>query len=232
MQDNRPAGYVRLEVWGDRAVFTRPEFKVERFSYDVITPSAARNLLQQIYWHPSMQYQIKSITVYKEIRRMSMTRNELDFKMNGNNALRMFQEAETTGRAKPLYVPANYPRQQRSTSFLTDVHYAIEAEILPSKWCKKDEPFDLIKARGMFNDRVKRGKCFSTLYLGIREFDCSFAPQRFESSVASFYNGTTVDLGVMLFDIDLIFDYANDTLIWFYRDGRTLHRCVNCNSSS
>ena len=215
-------GYVRLEVWGERAIFTRPEFKVERYSYDVITPSAARNILQQIYWHPSMQYQIKAITVYNEIRRMAITRNELDFKTNGNMAFRMFQDAEKTGRAAPLYVSPEYARQQRSTSFLVDVHYAIEAVIRPSKWCKQDEPFNLSKSWGMFNDRAKHGKCFSSPYFGIREFTVNFAPQRYDEIPQSFYDGSTIDLGIMLFDID--YDYEPGHRPYFFHplmvDGR------------
>ena len=125
---------VYLEVWGDFAIFTRPEFKVERFSYKTITPSAARNLLQSIYWHPQFQFEINKIIVFNEIRTASITRNELENgKIPTKSALCVMKAVHNNEDAKSLAIPDSTVRQQRSSIFLADVHYGIVATIKRDK---------------------------------------------------------------------------------------------------
>lgn len=194
-------------------MFTRPELKVERYSYDTLTPSAARNILCRIYWHPAMQYEIKSIVVMNKISRLNMTRNELDIKGNASLALKTIQEVEDNrkeGRvtAGPrLGVETSYPRQQRSTTFLRDVYYRIYAEIKPDVTNKTGEEFNEAKARSIFNRRVESGKCFSQPFLGTRECMAFFGP--IDEEKESYYAGRKIDLGPMFFDSS----YANQDYV-------------------
>lgn len=203
MKHDYTGNKVHLDVWGDLAIFTRPELKTERYSYDVMTPSAARNILQQVYWHPSFQFQVTGITVFNPIQRIQMTRNELEVMLSASIALTTLSSAARDGYAPNIAVPHTEPRQQRSTVFLRDVYYGIDAEILPS--CASDaprEPFDLKKILAIFNRRAEKGQCYATPYLGIRECTAYFAPLRYGQVINSFYEGQAMDLGYMLFDTD------------------------------
>ena len=113
---------VKVRVWGDYALFSRPEMKVERCSYDVITPSAARGILEAIYWHPGMKWVIDKIYVKNLIQFTSIRRNEVKSKSLANNILQVYN-----GAKKPLYISSKVDIVQRASLLLCNVEYIIEA---------------------------------------------------------------------------------------------------------
>ena len=115
---------VKVKVWGEYALFSRPEMKVERCSYDVITPSAARGILEAIYWHPGMKWVIDKIYVQKPVRFTSIRRNEVKSKISSNNVLSVYNGAD-----KPLYISTKSDIVQRASLLLRDVSYVIEAHL-------------------------------------------------------------------------------------------------------
>ena len=185
---------IRMEVWGDYALFTRPEMKVERVSYDVMTPSAARGLLEAVYWHPGLRWHIDRIYVQKPIRFVGIRRNEVDEVVSASNVRTVM-----SGGTKPLYIDRSSHVQQRAAMVLKDVRYVIEAHFtLTDKANETDNP-------GKFQDIVKRrlesGKCYHTPYFGCREFPANF--RRFTGGEPeTAYPGETKDLGYMLYDMD------------------------------
>ena len=114
---------IKLHIWGDYACFTRPEMKVERVSYDVMTPSAARGILEAIHWKPAIAWCVDKIHVLKPIRFESLRRNELGSKISSRNASTAMNKKSTEG----LYALIEEDRQQRATTLLRDVAYVIEA---------------------------------------------------------------------------------------------------------
>lgn len=160
---------IRLHVWGERACFTRPEMKVERVSYDVITPSAARGILEAILWKPQIRWVIDRIHVLKPIRFQSFRRNEVGAKISATTAERAMRAGSTAGLG--LVVEDN--RQQRATMLLVDVAYVIEAHFeMTAKAGAEDSP---AKYASMFNRRAASGQCFHRPCLGTREFPADFA---------------------------------------------------------
>ena len=121
---------VRLHVWGERACFTRPEMKVERVSYDVITPSAARGILEAVHWKPAIRWQVDRIHVLKPIRFESIRRNEVGGKLSSANVAKAMRAGSTAGLA--TYVDED--RQQRAATILRDVAYVIEAHFELTRW--------------------------------------------------------------------------------------------------
>lgn len=154
---------VRLRVWGDMACFTRPEMKVERVSYDIMTPSAARGILEAIYWKPEIVWVVDAITVLKPIRFGNLRRNEVGCKMSSKVGRQMAGDTGSLGYA------IEDQRQQRATTLLLDVAYIIEAhyEILDNA-----EPPN--KHYEVFKRRAEKGQCFHRPYFGCREFPVSF----------------------------------------------------------
>lgn len=156
---------IHLEVRGDFACFTRPEMKVERVSYDVMTPSAARGVVEAIYWKPEIRWRITRIRVLKPIRFTSLRRNEVAGKIPATTAAAVLK----SGRGRlGMYVEDD--RQQRAATLLRDVAYVIEAH------------FDVVggennvgKHLDQFNRRARDGRCFQRPYLGCREFPADFA---------------------------------------------------------
>jgi CRISPR-associated protein Cas5d len=193
---------VRLKVWGDFACFTRPEMKVERVSYDVMTPSAARGILEAIYWKPSIRWVIERITVLKPIQFTSIRRNELGHKIPAGNAKKVMKAG--TGKLG-AYIEAD--RQQRAALVLRDVAYVIEARF---EFTGSDDN-DAGKHQSMFNRRLEKGQCFHRPYLGCREFGARFKPCGEEPLSA--LAGKTRELGWMLHDID----FANGRQPRFFR---------------
>lgn len=150
---------VDLVVWGDYACFTRPEFKSERESYPVITPSAARGILEAIYWKPQMRYRILEIHIHSLGRRFSLLRNEL-----------ASRQSSKSGDHRIL-IDEN--RQQRTSLILKDVAYRIRAWID----VRADEPSERIgKHLDSFRRRAETGACHHQPCLGCREFPAQFAP--------------------------------------------------------
>lgn len=181
-----------IRVWGERACFTRPEMKVERVSYDVITPSAARGVLEAILWKPQMRWIIERIDVLKPIRKTSVRRNEVGHKASVDNLM-----AAMAGRSARLGLDIEDSRQQRAAVLLRDVDYLAHARI---GLTERAGPNDSIaKYVEMFRRRAAAGQCFHRPYLGNREFAAEFAlvegepPAPIEDSR---------DLGWMLYDID------------------------------
>ena len=191
-------GYgVRLHVWGDYACFTRPEMKVERVSYDVMTPSSARGVLDAIHWKPGVLWAVDRIHVLRPIRFESFRRNELGSKISVANVRKAMRAGATDG--PHAYVGED--RQQRASTLLRDVAYVIEAH------------FELTGAAGpedtegkhlsMFNRRAAKGQCFHRPYLGTREFAADFALVEGEMPVSLLpAEQRNRDLGWMLHDID------------------------------
>lgn len=192
-------GYgVKLKVWGERACFTRPEMKVERVSYDVITPSAARGILDAIHWKPAIRWSVDRIHVLKPIHFESIRRNEVGGKLSPASVAKAMKTGSTAGLVN--YVDED--RQQRAATILRDVAYVIEAhfELTP-----KAGPDDSVgKHLDIFNRRARKGQCFQMPCMGVREFPAHFQlleedaalPEKHESLQAE------RDLGWMLHDID------------------------------
>jgi CRISPR-associated protein Cas5d len=171
-----------LKVWGDNACFTRPEMKVERVSYDVITPSAARGILEAILWKPAIQWQIEQIDVLNPIRWESVRRNEVGIRMSS--------------RAKRFFIEDQ--RQQRAGLFLREVAYIIYAHFLMTDKAGPED--NVIKFEEMFIRRAEKGQCFHRPYLGCREFAANFETVSADEKPPTTVNETR-DLGWMLFDI-------------------------------
>ena len=185
---------IQLEVWGAYALFSRPELKVERVSYDVPTPSAARGIVEAVYYHPGLRWVIDRIHVLNPIRFVSIRRNEVTDKISGRNVRQAAQ-----GGGQPLYLVTSQKIVQRSSLLLQDVHYVIEAHFeMTDKAAPSDNP-------GKFQDivtrRMERGQCFHTPYFGCREFPVNFAPCEEISPCPEELKGER-DLGWMLWDLD------------------------------
>lgn len=193
-------GYgVRLHVRGDRACFTRPEMKVERVSYDVMTPSAARGILEAVHWKPAIAWTIDRIHVLKPIRFQSFRRNEVGVKMSADKAKSALRSGSVIGLG--LSVEAN--RQQRATTLLVDVAYVVEAHFdLTEKAAQEDTP---AKHTSMFNRRAASGQCFHRPCLGTREFPAGFRLLEETEPLPDSElpdDQRNRDLGWMLYDID------------------------------
>lgn len=196
---------IKLHCWGELACFTRPEMKVERVSYDVITPSAARGIIEAIYWKPEIRWVIDRLRVLKPIRFTSMRRNEVGSKIPATAAATAMQAG--TG-ALGLYVEE--ARQQRAALLLRDVAYVIEAhfEIVGG------EPNEA-KHLDAFNRRARHGQCFTRPYLGCREFAADFALIENDAAIPPSHSSLagTRDLGWMLHDIA----FSNDRQPRFFQ---------------
>lgn len=215
-----------LEVWGDYACFTRPEMKVERVSYDVITPSSARAIFEAIFWKPAFYWKIKKIEVLNPIKWINLRRNEVGAVANDSSDGVFIEEK----------------RQQRAGLFLKDVRYRIYADLvfippkkrketanpLPEYLIESQEKTNLAerklteehpnenpaKYNSMFERRAKKGQCFFQPYLGCREFSCFFKLVDTESEPVVPISETR-DLGFILYDMD--YSNPNDIRPAFFR---------------
>lgn len=185
---------VRVHIWGDYALFSRPEMKVERCSYDVITPSAARGILEAIYWHPGMRWVIDRIYVRKPIAFTSVRRNEVKSKMQAANVLSVMN-----GGNKPLCIAAKEDIAQRAAVILKNVDYVIDAHFeMTDKASVQDNP---AKFKEITVRRLRRGSCYHQPYFGCREFPVNF--ELYDGNkVDTAYPNEVKDLGYMLFDMD------------------------------
>ncbi len=192
-----------LEVWGPIACFTRPELKVERVSYDVITPSAARAIFEAIFWKPAIRWQVTKIEVLNPIKWTSIRRNEVGAVASATTMAPIFIEKE---------------RQQKNTLMLQDVRYRIWAklEFIPM-WKRAESKNPLIdkeekdllrkdenpgKYNAMFERRASKGQCFNQPYLGTRECSAAFRLVNPEQEELSAPINENRDLGLMLYDMD------------------------------
>ena len=184
-----------IEVWGDYACFTRPEMKTERVSYDVMTPSAARGLIESIYWHPGIRWIVDRIHVLAPIRFTNIRRNEVRSTISARSAKTVMERGQGE-----LYLITSQDIQQRAALLLQDVRYVIEAhfDIVPEKAALGDNP-------GKFQDivtrRIARGQFYSQPYLGCREFPAHFAPRSTIPPCPQELLGNR-DLCYMLYDMD------------------------------
>ena len=208
---------VKLRVFGDFACFTRPESKVERISYDIITPSASRAVLEAIYWKPGIRWIIDKIHVRKVmkvvngenyiindgIKFMNIRRNELKDRLPRPNSKMMKGEE----KAPVLFVDEMKNRQQKAALILRDVEYIIEAHFEETGV----EELNEAKHIDIFKRRAQKGQCFKQPYLGCREFSCNF--ELLDDFDISGNIEQSRDLGIMLFDID----FANDYSAMFFR---------------
>lgn len=196
---------IQLEVWGPYALFSRPEMHVERVSYEVPTPSAARGLVEAVYYHPGLQWHIRRIYVLNPIRFTNIRRNEVKSKVLASDVYSSMQ-----GSGRPLSIVTSQQIAQRASMLLQDVHYVIEAEFtMTDRAAPSDNP-------GKFQDivtrRMAKGQCYHAPYFGCREFPAHFRawpggpiPTIQESR----------DLGFMLYDFDYS-DPKNITPLYFH----------------
>lgn len=185
---------VKIKIFGDYACFTRPEMKVERVSYDVITPSAARGIMEAIYWKPAIRWVIDKIHVINEIKFTNIRRNEVSEKISSANV----QKTMNNPGEKNLYQIAPNIRQQRASMILKDVCYVIDAHFeMTSKAGKED---DQDKHYNIAIRRIQKGQCYHMPCFGTREFPVNFELAD-NDKPSSFYKGE-IDLGWMLWDID------------------------------
>lgn len=193
----------KIFLRGRNACFTRPEMKVERVSYDVITPSAARGILEAIHWKPAIRWVVDRIHVLRPIRFETIRRNEVASKIPASKA----KSAMKSGDLGGLALAVDDDRQQRAMLCLSDVAYGIEAHFeMTAMAGPADNPG---KHADMFRRRAAKGQCFHQPCLGVREFPADFElVEAFPDTIPE-----TRDLGWMLYDID----YANDRASIFYR---------------
>lgn len=190
-------GYgITIRVRGPYALFTRPEMKVERVSYDVITPSAARGIIEAVYWKPAIRWVIDKIHVLREIEFTNIRRNEVSNKLSVDNALQVMK-----GKQQPLYIAATEARQQRASMVLKDVDYIIEAhfEKVEKQWGERDTE------EGHYNialRRLRQGQYFHAPCLGTREFPAKVELIEDRSAIPKSPLVGERDLGWMLYDLD------------------------------
>ncbi len=202
---------IKLHVWGDYACFTRPEMKVERVSYDVITPSAARGILEAIHWKPAIRWVIDRIHVLKPVRFESIRRNELGNCKISTSKVSGAMKRKSTQNLNFL-IDDGDNRQQRATTLLRDVGYVIEAHFELTDKAGADDSVG--KHLDIFKRRARKGQFFHQPCLGNREFPAYFS---LIESEADFPDSelalNSIDLGWMLHDID----FANNAEPKFFR---------------
>jgi CRISPR-associated protein Cas5d len=220
-----------LEVWGDYACFTRPEMKVERVSYDIITPSAARAIFEAILWKPSIRWNITKIEVLNPIKWISVRRNEV------GKVVPAPTEKQMEGvLGAPMGIFIEDERQQRAGLFLRQVRYRIHGyfDFINRKqrevnrltetevWADDQENIEISRAdeteakyAAMFERRAKKGQCFHRPYLGCREFACDFRLIKNPDQEPAKPINVTRDLGYMLYDMDFEKDIKNPTPLFF-----------------
>ncbi len=195
-----------LEVWGPMACFTRPELKVERVSYDVITPSAVRAVFEAIFWKPAIHWQVTKIEVLNPIKWTSVRRNEVG----------------AVASKTPIFIEDK--RQQKNSLMLRDVRYRLYAklEFIPVR-NRKQKPDENdhsdenpAKYNAMFERRAGKGQCFTQPYLGTRECSAAFKLVNPETDALDAPISESRDLGIMLYDMDFETDIKNPPAM-FYR---------------
>lgn len=198
---------ILLEVWGEAALFTRPEMKVERVSYDIITPSAARGIMESIFWHPGLRWVIDRIYVCAPIRFMNLRRNEVKSTISNRNVRTVMER----GKGE-LFLSTSDDIQQRASLLLTNVHYIIKAHFeMTENAAPSDNP-------GKFQDitkrRIQKGQFYSEPYFGCREFPVQFRMCNSVPKCPPELEGDR-DLGYMLYDMD--YSDPNDIRPLFFR---------------
>lgn len=189
-------GYgIRVRVWGDYACFTRPEMKVERVSYDIMTPSAARGIIEAIYWKPAIKWVIDKIHVINPINFTNIRRNEVSEVAKLSNVKKAMEKGES------LYIVSSDSRQQRASLILKDVEYVIEAhfDMNPEHTGDTDT---VEKHYNIVMRRLRQGQYFHHPSLGTREFGASFEIIEEEEIIPRSQLQGQMDLGYMLYDMN------------------------------
>ena len=184
---------IKLEVWGDYACFSRPEMKVERVSYDVMTPSAARGLIEAVYWHPGMKYVIDRIHVCAPIRFTNVRRNEVKDVVQKGDIKRMMENGGEAYLATPESI------QQRAAMILRDVRYVIEAHFVMTAKAAPDDNSG--KFQDILTRRIEKGQFYHQPCFGVREFPAHFKKCETVPPCPEELRGVR-DLGWMLLDLD------------------------------
>ncbi|MEF9990091.1 MAG: type I-C CRISPR-associated protein Cas5c [Christensenellaceae bacterium] len=198
-------GYgVKFKVWGDYACFSRPELKVERVSYDMITPSAARGLIESVYWKPAIIWTIDKIHVINPIKFTNIRRNEV------KQVARLNRIKKTAETKEPYYIESNKCRHQRAAMVLTNVMYVIEAHFELNKE-NAGETDTIEKHYNIALRRLRNGQYFSKPCLGTREFGAEFAILEDGEMPKSALHGE-MDLGYMLYDIGYSLNEKKDRI--------------------
>lgn len=188
-------GYgVKVEVWGEYALFSRPELKTERVSYDVMTASAARGILESIIWHPGMRWKIDRIYVLNPIEFANVRTNEVGSKILASNVKNVM-----SGGNKELAIHTNQHIQQRASMVLKNVRYIIEAHFEMTKNANPSDSREKFYAMAM--RRLRNGQCYSQPYFGVRQFPANFALYEKET-IDTAYSMEEKDLGYMVYDLD------------------------------
>lgn len=184
---------ISVEVWGDYALFSRPEMKTERVSYDVMTPSAARGLLESVFWHPGLKWVVDRIHVCAPIRFTNIRRNEVKDTISARKMQTLMEKGSEAYLATPESI------QQRAAMVLRDVHYVIDAHFdMTMRASPTDNPG---KFQEMMRRRVEKGQCYHQPYFGAREFPVNFRLCTQLPPCPEELTGEK-DLGWMLLDMD------------------------------
>jgi CRISPR-associated protein Cas5d len=210
-----------LEVWGDFACFTQPAFKVERFSYPIITPAAARSIFRAIYWKPNFIWQVRRVEMLNMPRYVALRRNEIKGRAPSEKVILSWAKGNT--EVTPII--ANDPsstkgRTQRQTMALIDVRYRLHAEIHP--WPEHVDAVDKIEEQ--FIRRARKGQCIFQPSFGLREFVAYFAyiGKSFESSLSRGVDYNS-DLGLMSYDT---FDLSKPGNCYSQKMHSVFHACI------
>lgn len=185
----------KIRVFGNKALFSRPELKVERYSYDIPTPSALVGLVESIYRHPGMKYVIDRVKVINRIERISVKRNELKSKISADKVRKVLE-----GKKELLYLDRSQDIAMRNSSILTNVEYIVEFhfELVPEKMHENDSE---AKFASIINRRIEKGQCYKQPYFGCREFPAYF--EKATGNEVSYYeNEGEKDFGLMLYGMD------------------------------
>jgi CRISPR-associated protein Cas5d len=188
-----------VKVWGDYACFTRPEFKAERVSYDIMTPSAARGVLEAIFWKPEFVWKVREIHLLSKIRHFSIVRNEINS-----------WQSDRAAKDPSYHYYADDDRAQRHMLGLRDVAYVIKADIA----LKPHANAHPAKYRDQFQRRVRRGQCHHRPYLGTREFSAFFSMPEPNELIVNHSD----ELGLMLLDMDFAAEDKNSTITYLTHD--------------
>ena len=185
---------IKVEVWGEYACFSRPELKIERFTYDCITPSAARGILDAVFWHPGLVWVIDKIHILSPIEFTNIRRNEVKSKLLSSKA-----KTAMSGKNVDLFIDTSSDIQQRAATVLKNVHYVIEAHFDMTD--KANQSDNTGKFQEMMRRRVEKGQFYHQPCLGVREFPAHFRPC-IELPLCPEELKGEKDLGWMLLDLD------------------------------
>jgi CRISPR-associated protein Cas5d len=205
-----------IDISGNYALFSRPEFKVERVSYDIITPSAARSIVEAVYWKPAIRYIIDSICIYNEPQFTNIRRNEVSAKISSSDMRRLMEKDEGKD-----YLNTKDIIQQRASTLLKDVHYAIGGHFEMTGKYSDSEDECQEKHYNILLRRLRNGQCFTQPYLGCKEFPATV--KLIEGEIPESSLKGERDLGFMLYDME----YGEEAIVPSYFRAKMKDGVVN-----